>query len=447
MPLPRPMRHLRLIGRVDRNFGWRDGRLTDATLGDPAAPVPRRLLGAVACVGTGPAGQYRLLRDPLGLNKLFWSTANDHTIVVAARPHRLVEVGCAFESIRAIPPGTVVDCDLRRGVARVSRLSLGDAPAELEHGEDLVAALAARIRARLDGFFAALASAYPSARVFVCLSGGLDSAGIAVLAREHFRDVAAVSFDLQRANRHISEDRQVAERLARDLGLPLLAVTVTADELLDALDTVLVEAVDWRDFNVHAALVNACLARATADASADDGGCQALVLTGDLANEFLVDYRAETYRGKVYYRLPRIDPTTLRATLVRGLETSHREVGPFEAWGLPVVQPYAVVADLLIALPADFLAAPDRKDRLSRLVFGGRIPAYVHARGKTRAQVGDSDPGCGVLAVCADRGLDDQGLRQRYAELHGVRELGALDRFIRGGRYHSAIPLPEEASA
>jgi len=104
---------------------------------------------------------------------------------------------------------------------------------------------------------------------FVCLSGGLDSTGIAVLVREHFRNVVAVGFDLQRPDGRMSEDRQVAERLARDLDLPLLEADVTEDRLFDMLDTVLVEGIDWRDFNVHAGLVNAVLAQAIAGATTD----------------------------------------------------------------------------------------------------------------------------------------------------------------------------------
>ncbi len=442
------MHSLRLIGRLDHNFAWREGgaHLTDDTLWDPAAPPPVGLVGAVAGVGNGVAGRYRVLRDTLGLNKLFWSSASGDGILVAARPQRLVEAGCPFESIRAIPPGSVVDFDLTGGCARVHRLDPGRPATEPEPRGDLVATLAAQIRSRLERYCAALAAAYPHTPVFVCLSGGLDSTGIAVLARDHFPNLTAVSFDLRHANGHISDDRRTAERLAQDLDLPLLRVTATEDDVLEALDTVLVEGIDWRDFNVHAALVNACLARAIAGAAPRGANTQSLVLTGDLANEFLVDYHAETYRGRVFYRLPRLAPTALRAMLVRGVETSHREAGPFEAWGVPVVQPYAAAADLFVALPAEFLTAPDRKERLSRLVFGARIPAYVYARGKARAQVGDGDlrNGAGVLGICADRGLDDQWLRRRFAELHGVRDLSALDRFIRGGRYRAGIPLLQE---
>lgn len=439
------MPELRLIGRLDHNVGWADGRMVDGDLCDPNAPIPTALLGAVTGVGSAAGGRHRLLRDPLGLNKLFWAR-DDETILVAARPRRLVDAGRPFESIRAFPPGTVADLDLERGSMRRTHLPIDDGPAARPlHPVEQVQSLATQIRSRLNAFFAALAQSYDGSQPFVCLSGGLDSAGVAVLAREHMPNVTAVSFDIRRASGYASEDRRTAERLARNLGIPLLRVTVTAGDLLDALDEVLVESIDWRDFNVHAALVNACLAHAIADVPSNNPG-RRIVLTGDLANEFLVDYHAESYGGRSYYRLPRVPPATLRAMLVRGLETSHREIGPFEASGLRTALPYAAAADLFLALPQEFLEVPDRKDQLSRLVFGTRIPEYVYARPKTRAQVGDRDTGSGVLSICADRGRDDQWLRRRFAELHGVRDPGALDRFIRGGRYHAAIPLLQEAS-
>ncbi len=79
------------------------------------------------------------------------------------------------------------------------------------------------------------------------------------------------------------------------------------------------------------------------------------MLTGDFPNEFLVDYHAETYGGRVLPR-PATGPGALRSALVKGLETSHREVGPFSAWGLPVVQPYGVVVDNYLALPSALLS-------------------------------------------------------------------------------------------
>jgi hypothetical protein len=264
-----------------------------------------------------------------------------------------------------------------------------------------------------------------------------------MLALEHFREVLPVSFDLHRDGGPPSADRLTAERLTEHFRLPLLRVTPSADELLDGLDDVLREGIDWRDFNVHAALVNHALGREIAAASASR---DCLVLTGDLPNEYLVDYHAEELGGRTYYALPRLSPPALQAALVRGLDTSHREVGPFQAWRLPAVQVYAPAVDHYLALPDGFLAESRRKDQLSRLMFGARIPEYVYTRPKTRAQVGDVDVGRGVLGLCLARGIDAAALRRRFAELHGVGDPTALDRFIRAGRYRSSVPPAPEAA-
>lgn len=428
-----------MVGELDHNFAWTGSGVAGPQLCEPDSALPRGLRGAFAGVGARPSERYRLVRDPLGLNKLFWAAHPDGSVLVAARPRGLVQAGCPFEAIHAIPPGAVLDLDFSHRTTQLRSLSLDDPSAGLSGPPPTLEATAKGIRRTLDRYLSALRTRQPDTHAFVCLSGGLDSAGVAVLTRDHFECVTAVSFDLRHPDGKASEDRITAERLARDLGLPLMCVTVSPDELLNNVDTVLMEGIDWRDFNVHAALVNCAMARAIAGTFAV-GHRLPLVLTGDLMNEFLVDYHAETYRGRVFYRLPRLPPGELRAALVRGLETTHREVGPFEACGLPVVQPYAAAADQYLGLPAQLLLEPDRKQQLTRHVCGGGIPTYVFNRGKTRAQVGDPDASRGVLALCVERGLDEQWLRRRFAELHGVANPAVLDRFIRGGRYRCGVP-------
>jgi hypothetical protein len=163
------------------------------------------------------------------------------------------------------------------------------------------------------------------------------------------------------------------------------------------------------------------------------------VLTGDLANEFLVDYHSERYGSTTYYELPRLPAVALRTSLVRGLDTCHREIGVFAAWGISVVQPYSVAADAYLALDGSLLGRDDRKQRLCREIFGSLLPEYVYSRPKTRAQVGDSNLEGSVLAACVDRGLDSTWLRQRFARLHAV-SAAKLDRFVRAGRYRAAVP-------
>lgn len=431
---------VRVLGSLDPGFAW-DGDLTrDLSEFDPGSGMPAGLRGSFASVRPGSNGSWRLSRDPLGINKLFWAREPDGNILTAALPHLLVQAGRPFETVRSIPAGSVLDLH-PGGVTKETSL-IPSSWFSSEDGADGadVEQVAAAIRDKLDRYLAALAKAHPRARAFVCLSGGLDSTGVATLVRKHFRDTVAVSFDLQRTDGPPSEDRQTARRLAKGLGIPLLEANATEDHMLDMLDTVLLSGADWRDFNVHAALVNAVIAQ---NIRQIEPSSEALVFTGDLANEFLADYESEQYRGKTYYRLPRLSPAALRDSLVRGLDTSHREIGVFGAWGLPVIQPYAVAVDEYMKLGDEFLGSEGRKQLLCSKIFGGLIPDYISSRTKVRAQMGDESGG-GILAICVDRGIDNAWLRRRFAELHGVENPADLDRFMRAGRYFAARPTLED---
>lgn len=454
------MSGLRVLGPLDRGFAWGRGA---GMVRDPwSLPLDRlrELRGGFAWGATRPGGmeeeRHRLVRDPLGIGKLFWAEEADGTVLVAARPWRLVEAGCPMERVRAVPPGNAVEATSAavswrepegREAATWSVLRGGEASGRAgETTEEPGASpgeAARRIRETLDAFLDDLSAEVSGEPVYVCLSGGLDSTGVAALARRHFGEVVAVSFDLDRPSGRSSEDREAARRVARKLDLRLLEVTVEPGHLLEPLDMVLREGVDWRAFNVHAGLVNAWLAlgvAADAGARARRDGARPLVLTGELANEFLVDYRPETYRGETHYRLPRLPATGLRRALVRGIGTCHRETGVFEALGVRCVQPYAVAADAFLALPPAFLERSGAKEELARGVFGACVPEFVYARSKVRAQVGDARVGSGVLGHCLDRGVDAGHLRSRFAELHDMADPDELEGFIRGGRYAASLP-------
>jgi asparagine synthetase B (glutamine-hydrolysing) len=423
---------IRVVGDLDPNFAWDGKHLYDASDFSPAAEVPLELRGAAASIAFQSAPpSWRIIRDPLGINKLFWAQTTDKAIALASRPVRLVEQGYPFETIRAIPRASVIDLSKSRPKAEVHRIDLlGEATAPSSQHD-----LAARIRLVLERYLIAVADACRGANFYVCLSGGLDSSGIAALARECVPSVAAVSFDLESPRRE-SEDRRVARRLARDLDLPLMCVTSSPASVLEKLDLVLAEGVDWRDFNVHAALVNASIAEAIAENGTNRRN---IVLTGDLANEFLADYGPERYRGTTYYELPRLRRTALRNALVRGLDTSNREVGVFAAWGVDVVQPYAVAVDLYLSIASTFLESAVGKQNIGRSIFGDLLPDYVYQRRKIRAQVGSSDGDAGVLGLCVEHDVDSQYLRDRFAHLHHV-DVQALEQFIRGGTYRFGIP-------
>jgi asparagine synthetase B (glutamine-hydrolysing) len=436
------MSGLRIVGELDETFAWDGSHLYQPAELAPEGERPNVLRGAAGTISPGEReDRWRIIRDPLGLNKLFWAAGADGEVSFAARPWRLIELGHDLDEITAVPRGTVLDLDGSEE-AEPSTASLVPESWSAPPSDEIDIGSAGReIRDQLDRYLDAIAARFRGGPVFVCLSGGIDSSGIAALVADHFPGAVAVSFDLARPGGAASEDRRVAGRVARDLGLPMLEVTVTPEELLEPLDTVLREGIDWRDFNVHAALVNAALARAIAGAT-EPTEAMPLVFTGDLANEFLVDYQPEQYGGETYYPLPRVPAGTLRSLLVRGLDTCHREVGIFEAWSLALIQPYAIAVDSYMRMPEAFLDMPDRKEQLSQAMFGDAMPTYVLTRGKTRAQVGGPQQEDGTLAACVDRGITGTALRRRFAELHGGCEDGSLDRFMRAGHYRAGVPSP-----
>ena len=75
--------------------------------------------------------------------------------------------------------------------------------------------------------------------------------------------------------------------------------------MLLALDDALCYGQDWRDFNVHCAIVNEIVARGHPATTRPRTGARPFVLTGDLANELLADYTPVPYDGQGTTGCPR----------------------------------------------------------------------------------------------------------------------------------------------
>ena len=427
-----------LTTRRVADFVWRDGRPWRGPADGRAAERPEdaaALWGQFALHERDGTGGHVLSRDRLGVNKLFFALTEAGEIESSNLLFELLQRGHRLGSVWSVPSGHALALAPARGEYRLHR------HAALDYAEADGEALVDGIRAALDATFARLAELLRGRRLFVTLSGGLDSTTVAMLAREHLGEFTAVTFALGGD----SDDLRHARLAARGAGVPLEVVTATADELLELLDLVLLHGQDWRDFNVHCGLVNAVIGRRLRERLGPDGGEPApVLLTGDSMNELMADYRPVLYKGVEYYGLPRINGAQLRRFLVTGLDAGDREVGVFNAFGLDTVQPYALAAEAYARVPAHRLEDPRAKQQLVRRVMGDRIPEAIYARPKLRAQVGSQEVG-GTLAAIADRGLDASALRRRFAGLLGVeeRELGAL---IRGGRYRFSAAAPWEAA-
>jgi hypothetical protein len=378
-----------------------------------------------------PAGQYALareegssvllLRDPLGCNKLFYGRNGSGALVLANRIDRALTHGVMLDDLASVPPG--------------HRVRVSGQDVTVEAGEDLsrlpanAAFDAGEFQQRLaDGLTAAferIARRFPSERIVVCLSGGLDSTLIADFASRSFRDrMHAASFSYinddelrawqsgsdTAALTSPSEDFKSARSIAGDLGVPFLPVLRPRESVMSALAPATALCQDFRDFNVHCAIVNLFLAESI---RARFPGESVVVLTGDLMNEYVCDYQEEIIDGTVYYPQPRVPLATRRRFLFRGLDAGDREIGVFGGFGLVTCQPYAAVARLYLEIPADLLADRNLKRTLNAPLLRPGLFDRVNA-GKFRAQVGGADGG--TLGLLHRHKADGALLKKLWAE-------------------------------
>jgi hypothetical protein len=76
------MKFIRLLRQLDPNFAWNGSRLCDRSAFLPEADIRCDLRGAAVSVEAGSPEGWRLLRDPLGINKPFWAYGEAGSILV-----------------------------------------------------------------------------------------------------------------------------------------------------------------------------------------------------------------------------------------------------------------------------------------------------------------------------------------------------------------------------
>ncbi len=397
-------------------------------------------------------GEVVMVRDPLGCHKLFYGPNHQGDLVVASRIGRALELGVHLDDLASCPPGHVVRRN-HNGEVAVEGDSIAsrrvDQAFELERFQKSVGA-------GLEHGMSHLRDRFPDAVFAVCLSGGLDSSAVASFAKRILSNVVAVSFSLlseQDAKAHllgadpgtldsISEDFSSAAAVSEALDMPLFSVLRTPDAILDSVATSVRLCQDWRDFNVHCAVVNLALAQ---DLCGLFPGRQVVALTGDLMNEFVCDYKEEVVDGTVYYPQPRIPIEKRRRFLVRGLDAGDREVGVFGAYGIIAVQVFSAVADLYLGIPGEMLETPNAKETLNGHLLAPSLLDAVNTS-KRRAQVGGKDKG--ILGVFHRAGVDQKALERMWIRSlpETMRGDHPLD-MIQIGRYRTTPRRGDESCA
>jgi asparagine synthetase B (glutamine-hydrolysing) len=414
-------------------------------------PSTARILGRGVEEGVLPHGQYAfavadgdavyLGRDPLGCNKLFFGRDAAGRVLVGNRILQLWRRGVPLPAIASCPPGHVLAIASRR-VRKLAGAEVSRVPADPDFR---LGHFQATTRAALDRTFAWLADAFRECRFAVSLSGGLDSSVIASFAAARLPGVVAATFtylDEDDRRRHArgcpidrlataSGDCRSAARVASALGMPLVLVTRPRQAVAGAIRQSVELCQDWRDFNVHCATVNVFIAQ---DLRAAFPGERVVVLTGDLMNEFVGDYREERVDTTVYYRLPRVPADRRRRAFVRGLDAGDREIGVFWRHGLTTCQPFAALAEHYLRIPPALLDEPDLKWTLNEPLLAPRVIPHV-SRSKRRAQVGGPDRG--TLGVYHELGVGEPQLRRLWREQFPGEPPERCDELIHVGRYRA----------
>ncbi len=379
-------------------------------------------LGQFAAYSEVDNNAFEAVRDPLGINKLFYTETESGKIDFASE---FTDLFIHKTPIFSVPAGKLVR--IGKGGVRETVHSLNIS--ETANSDFNIAAFKSAFTKRLESVFTTIKSLEDSGwTVFVALSGGLDSTIIASNASRFLSNPIACTLDLGK-----SEDSEKSIKIASYIGIKHMTFKTSEAQILEALKEAPWLCQDFRDFNVHCAALNILLAkniREYADNIPEIDKDKMIILTGDLMNEFTCDYAGEVIDDVEYYKLPRIGKKELQRYLVGGLDTSDRELSPFRYYGLKCIQPYAAVYDLYNSVPEDILTAEDPKKLLNSFLVDETILSFI-PKVKLRAQVGSRE-NMGILGLCHKMGFNDKTYKGDLIERAGKGD-GQIPIFV--GRY------------
>lgn len=379
--------------------------------------------GQFAAYQKSDKGLYRVVRDPLGIGKLFYTETPDGKLHFS---NKFTELFPYKSKIFSAPPGALVELGTRGTRRLIKQIGI---PQEnnykanidtYESNKDLwLKKFRQSVDSRMNSLFTMLRELEDQNwSFFVALSGGLDSAIIATKAAAYLKNPIACTLDLGK-----SEDSAMSQNIAKKLGLKHIVFPTNEDHILSAIDEAPLLCQDYRDFNVHCAALNILLSKSIKqliETSNIQNKEKVIVLTGDLMNEFTCDYEGEIIDGVEYYRLPRINKKDLQRILINGLDTSDREISVFNKYGLNCIQPFAILYDLYNTIPESLLQEEDPKKILNASLVDPDVLKYI-PKVKLRAQVGSRES-MGILGVCHSKGINNTTFRKNLLEGAGLKD-------------------------
>jgi hypothetical protein len=359
-------------------------------------------------------------RDHLGCKKIFWGITKKGKIIFSDNFIDLYNKTKNAESIKSCPAGFIIF--INKNATIIKKINIKRLNNE-NYSFINLKSYSNKIKKKIFLYLQGIRKLYGN-KVYVCLSGGLDSTIIAYLAKKVFKEVIAISCSMLSdkqykmlldkkhlsKNLNVSDDLKNARKISKELGIKFKSIYFPESNCIKDLKKTMYACQDWRDFNVHCAILNFQIAKILIS---DKNYNNEPVLTGDLMNEYLADYKSEKINGIEYYPQMKQPVSVKQRYLIKGLESSDRENGIFNFFKIPIFQPYSFVDMYYKHLPKKYLNKKKIKELLNGNIVNKKILNLISKK-KMRAQIGGGSRG--ILGFMIKKKIFQKTLEKKFCQ-------------------------------
>ena len=378
-----------------------------------------------------------IARDHLGCKKIFWGISTKKKVIFSDNFIDLYSKIKNVKSIRSCPAGFAIYINKKGKIIKkvnIKRLNNNYSFINLKNYSN-------KIKKKILFYLEGIRKLYGN-KVYVCLSGGLDSTIIAYLAKLVFKDVVAISCSMLSDKQYkmlfynknldknfkLSDDFENARKISKELDIKFKGIYFPESNCIKDLKKTMYACQDWRDYNVHCAILNFQIAKKLIS---DKSYKNEPVITGDMMNEYLADYKSEKIKGKEYYPQMKQLPSVKQRYFMRGLDSSDRENGIFSFFEIPIFQPYSFVDLYYKYLPKKYLNKKKIKELLNGNIVNKKILNLISKK-KMRAQIGGKSGG--ILSYMIKKNIFQKNLEQKFCKDFKISKK-FISSFIEVGAY------------
>ena len=133
-------------------------------------------------------------------------------------------------------------------------------------------------------------------------------------------------------------------------------------------------------------------------------------------NEFFADYQTEVINSKKYYNVPNTNFKIKQKAFIVGLETSDREVGIFNFYGIKLRQIFSIARDLAYSIPEKKLKIKNFRQQIHQKLINKNIYKHMYPT-KIRAQLGKSKISPTIPYSLEKNGINSSKLKKIWLSL------------------------------